>query len=140
MREGAVLCMVGIVGGTIAAALGGWDHALRALVLFMVLDFISGWTVAAVFRKSKKSKNGSLESGASYKGLIRKGKALVLVLVAYNIDIVFDINLVRYCVIIGFMATEVLSIVENAGLMGVPVPSILRKIMEIFRDNEVSNE
>ena len=68
MRE--MICTIaGAIGGAIAWALGGWDASLVTLITFMVIDFISGLVVAAVFHKSKHTESGSLQSMAGWKGL-----------------------------------------------------------------------
>lgn len=69
-----IICSTcGVVGSFIASSCGGWDKGLSTLVIFMIIDYISGLVVAGVFRKSKKSKNGALESRAGLKGLFKKG-------------------------------------------------------------------
>lgn len=121
-----------IVGGGIATALGGWDAGLQALVICMAADDVSGLVVAGVFRKSSKTENGALESQTGFKGLCRKGMMLGIVLAAHYVDTVIGTNYVRDAVVIGFMANEAISIVENAGLMGVPLPGILKKAIDIL--------
>ena len=122
MKEG--LCTaVGVVGSAIAAAFGGWDQALVTLVIFMVIDYLSGLIVAGIFHNSRKTENGALESRAGWKGLCRKGVTLLFVLIAYRLDLALGVNYIRNAVIIGFMANELISITENAGLMGIPLPT-----------------
>ena len=72
---------IGIIGGVIASLFGGWDTALQTLVIFMAIDYITGLVVAGVFHASPKTKTGALESKAGWKGLIRKGETLLIVLV-----------------------------------------------------------
>ena len=96
----------------------------------MVLDWLTGGIILpAVFRKSPKSPNGALESRAGWKGLCRKGMILLYVL---------EVEYIRNAVCIGFIANEVLSIVENAGLMGVPMPSMIKKAVDILKDTAES--
>lgn len=128
------ICTVcGVIGGGIAAAFGGWDAAIMTLVICMALDYITGLLVAAVFHNSPKTPSGGLESRAGYKGLIRKGMMLAVVLVACRLDLVMGSTFIRDGVIIAFVANEVLSIVENAGLMGVPIPSVIKSAIEVLR-------
>ena len=79
---------IGIIGGVIASLFGGWDTALQTLVIFMAIDYITGLVVAGVFHASPKTKTGALESKAGWKGLIRKGETLLIVLVACQLDAV----------------------------------------------------
>ena len=78
--------MLAAVGSAVAQALGGWDVALKVLICFMALDYVTGWLVAAVWHKSAKSKTGALDSKASYKGLVKKGVMLSLVWMAALLD------------------------------------------------------
>lgn len=127
------LCaLVGACGGMVAAMLGGWDTGLQILVRFMIVDYIMGLILAGVFHRSNKTKNGALESRAGFKGLCRKVGALACVMVAYHLDTLIGTDYVRDAVIIGFIANEGISIAENAGLMGVPMPQRLKKAIEIL--------
>lgn len=123
---------IGAVGGAIASALGGWDAALATLIIFMAIDYISGLIVAGVFRNSPKTESGTLESKAGWKGLCRKAVTLLFVLIAYRLDLVIGVNYIRDAVIIGFIANELISIVENAGLMGIPLPAVIENAIDIL--------
>ena len=139
MRE-AICTGIGAAGGLIAHLLGGWDSGLMTLLLFMAADYISGFAVAAVFKASPKSDSGALESKAGFKGLCRKGMTLVFVLVAYRLDIVIGTTYIRNAVIIGFVVNELISLVENAGLMGVPLPAAITKSIDILTKKAESEE
>lgn len=139
MKE--TLCAtVGILGSLIASLFGGFDAAMVTLLIFMAVDYISGLVVAGVFQKSNKTQNGSLESRAGWKGLCRKGMSLLIVLVAVRLDITLGTNYIRDGVCIAFITNEVISIVENAGLMGVPIPSQITKAIEVLKGKEESEE
>lgn len=131
MKEG-ICTGIGVVGGAIASIFGGWDSALITLLIFMGIDYISGLVVAGVFHNSKKTDTGTLESRAGFKGVCRKGMSLLFVLVGYRLDLVIGTNYIRDAVIIGFIANEAISIVENAGLMGLPLPAIITKAVDIL--------
>ncbi len=131
MKEG-ICTGIGVVGSLIASAFGGWDAALITLVLFMAIDYISGLLVAGVFHNSKKTETGTLESRAGWKGLCRKGMTLLFVLIAYRLDLAIGVDYIRNAVIIGFMANELISIVENAGLMGLPLPAVISKAIDVL--------
>ena len=133
MRVKEMICtVVGLAGSFVAKAFGGWDSALVTLIFFMIVDYVSGLVVAGVFHKSKKSENGALESHAGWKGLCKKGMTLLFVLIAYRLDLALGLDFVRTTVIIGFMANELISIVENAGLMGIKLPAVLSKAIDIL--------
>jgi toxin secretion/phage lysis holin len=131
---------IGLIGGVVATALGGWDVGLQTLVIFMCIDYISGLLVAGVFHKSKKSETGTLESRAGWKGLIRKGATLLIVLVSVQLDKVIGSNFIRDAVIIGFIANELISIVENAGLMGIPIPAVITNAIDVLQKKAETKE
>lgn len=135
-----VCTVIGAVGSGIAALFGGWDTGLVSLLIFMGLDYVSGLVVAGVFHKSNKTDTGSLESKAGWKGLCRKCMTLVFVLVAYRLDLVIETNYIRDAVIIAFMANELISLVENAGLMGIPLPAVITKAIDILQKKSESEE
>lgn len=130
---------VGIVGGFIASLFGGWDAALITLIMFMAIDYASGLIVAGVFHNSKKTDSGTLESRAGWKGLCRKCMTLLFVLIGYRLDLAIGVNYIRDAVIIGFMANELISIVENAGLMGIPLPAVIQNAIDILTKKSVGN-
>ncbi len=133
MKEG--LCAgVGVIGSAIAALFGGWDAALMTLLIFMGVDYITGLIVAGVFHRSEKTDNGALESRAGWKGLCRKGVALLIVLVACRLDLVMGSSFIRDAVVIAFTANETISIIENAGLMGVPIPAVITRAIEVLKN------
>lgn len=135
-----VCTVIGAVGSGIAALFGGWDTGLVSLLIFMALDYVSGLVVAGVFHKSNKTDTGSLESKAGWKGLCRKCMTLVFVLVSYRLDLIIGTNYIRDAVIIAFIANELISLVENAGLMGVPLPAIIVKAIDILQKKSEESE
>lgn len=125
---------IGIAGGYITSLFGGWDAALKTLILFMAVDYVTGLTVAGIFHNSRKTKTGSLESLAGWKGLCRKGVSLLIVLVACRLDLIMGSSFIRDATVVAFVANETISIIENAGLMGVPIPEIIVKSIEVLKN------
>lgn len=121
---------LGIVGGFISTLFGGWDTALQTLVIFMTVDYISGLILAGVFKKSNKTETGALDSKVGWKGLCKKGMTLLIVLIAARLDHMTGTSFVRDAVVIGYCANELISIIENAGLMGVPIPDAIKKAID----------
>ena len=124
---------VGVIGGAIAGLFGGWDTALQTLVIFMAVDYITGLIVAGVFHTSPKTKTGTLESRAGWKGLCRKGVSLLVVLVACRLDAIIGSSFIRDATVIAFACNETISIIENAGLLGIPMPAVLKKAVELLK-------
>ena len=135
------LCAIwGLIGSAIASFFGGWDAGLATLLIFMAIDYVSGLVVAGVFHTSNKTNSGSLESRAGWKGLCRKCMTLLFVLVAYRLDLVIGTNYIRDAVIITFIANETISLVENAGLMGIPLPAVIIKAIDVLQKKTEVNE
>lgn len=139
MKE--TLCAVlGAVGAGIAWLFGGWDASMITLIVFMAIDYITGLVVAGVFKKSEKSENGGLESRAGWKGLCRKGATLLIVFVAVRLDLLIGTNYLRDGVCIAFIVNEVISITENAGLMGVPIPAVITNAISVLKKKQNETE
>ncbi len=128
-----IMGFLGAVGAFISNLFGGWDMALTTLAIFMGIDYLTGLIVAGVFKKSGKSENGALESRAGWKGLCRKGATLLVVLVAVRLDMAMGTTILKDTVVIAYMVNEALSIIENAGLMGLPIPKIIRKAIDVLQ-------
>lgn len=107
---------------------------LEMLVVFMILDYISGFTVALVYKKSKKTKSGGLSSKVGWKGLCRKCMTLAFVVVAHYIDTILGVDYIRSAVIVGFATNELISIIENAGAMNLPLPKVLLDAVELLKN------
>lgn len=130
-----IFTALALAGSALAELFGGWDMALETLLILMAADWITGGILLpAVFGKSPKSPNGALESRAGWKGLCRKGMTLFYILIAARLDRLLGMDYIRNAVCIGFIANEFLSIVENAGLMGVPLPAMMKKAIDILKD------
>lgn len=140
MKLKNVFCsFAGLVGTTIISALGGYDIMIETLLFFMVVDYVTGLYIAGVLHKSPKTKSGGLSSTKGYHGLVKKVMVLVLVAVMYRIDLLFDIDYLRNGSIIAFCFQEGISIIENAGLMGVDIPDVVKRGIDLL-NKEVDNE
>ena len=127
------LLLAATIGGALAQAFGGWDALLKALLVCMAVDYITGVVVAALGR-SNKSDSGHISSHAAVTGIIKKGVVLLIVLVAAMLEGATGTEFIRDTVILFFLGSEGLSIVENAGLLGVPMPAALKKWFEVLRE------
>lgn len=129
MKE-AICTTIGLIGSALCWAFGGWDAAMAALLVCMAVDYISGSVVALVFHKSTKTESGTYNSMYGLKGLCKKGLMLLFVLVAVQTDNLLGTDYVRNAVCIGFCTNEILSIIENLGLAGIPMPQAITKALE----------
>lgn len=131
MRE-TICAAIGAFGAFLAGLFGGWDASMVTLLIFMGVDYATGLAVAAC-GKSLKSDNGKLSSKIGWRGLVKKCVSLLLVLVAVRLDMVMGTSYLRDGVCIAFSCNELLSIVENAGLLGVPMPELLKQAIDILQ-------
>ena len=123
---------VGALGGLMSWLYGGFGDAMLVLIVFRALDYMTGLIVAGVFHKSSKSETGALESKAGWKGLCRKGMTLGIVMMAALLDRIMGTAYIRDAVVVGFIFNESLSILENAGLMGVSYPRALKNALDLL--------
>ena len=131
-----ILSGVACVGAAITSLLGGWNGAMTTLVILMLIDYVTGIIVAGVFHASPKSSGGALSSAVGFKGICRKFVILLIVVVACRVDLLLDTNIIRDATCIGFCANELVSITENAGLMGIPLPRKLVEAIEVLRGDD----
>lgn len=134
MERFGVISLLGVMGSLVTNLTGGWTEAMTTLCIFMLIDYITGLLTAGLFKKSPNTKDGCIESKAGWKGLARKFATLLLVLVACRLDLVLGVNYIKDCVIIAFIANEVISITENIGLMGVPLPKVITSTISILNE------
>ena len=127
-----IFCTIlGAAGAGIAWLFGGWDASMITLLVFMAIDYITGLVVAGVF---------GLESRAGWKGLCRKGVTLLIVFVAVRLDMLIGTSYLRDGVCIAFIVNEVISITENAGLMGVPIPAVITNAIAVLKKKQTETE
>jgi len=137
--KATIISSISAIGSLIANLFGGWTSDLETLIFLMAIDFIMGLMIAAIWKKSGKSQNGALSSWSAWKGLCKKCVSLLFVLIAHRLDIAIGVDYIRTAVIIGFIVNELISIIENAGIMGVPIPSAITKAIDILRNKESGN-
>lgn len=138
--KNAICTTLGLIGGAIATAIGGFDMALQTLLIFMVIDYLTGLVIAGIFNKSEKTEHGGLDSHVGWKGLAKKCMTLLFVLIAYRLDLMLETNYCRNAVIIAFAVNELISITENAGIMGLPVPKVIMGAIEVLKNKEDSDK
>lgn len=137
MYKYGVCTIIGIVGAKVAEALGGWDYAIQTLLLFMIVDCVLGFLCAAIWGNSPKSENGGLSSQACWKGIVKKCGTFLIVTCCTAIDRMLGTDYVRNAAIIAFCVSELISITETAGIMGIlpkSVQNILVKVIDILKE------
>lgn len=130
-----------LLGNAFINFLGGWDINLKALLVIMGIDLLTGFLLAAVFKKSSKSKSGKVSSNAMFIGLIKKFTVVILVGIATILEDVTAMQNIRNITILFFIGNEGISILENCGQMGIKYPSTLENILDVLtkeKDYDVS--
>lgn len=132
--------ITGLISTFVIHYLGGWDYALQTLVMFIVIDYVTGMYVAGILHKSPKTKSGGLSSERGFHGIIKKIMLLVFVAIMYRLDLFFNIDYLRNGTIVAYCVNELISIIENAGLMGVYVPDIVKRGIDLLNREVDDNE
>lgn len=119
---------VAAISTALTAALGGWDAALKALLAFMILDYVTG-ILAAI-------RNKQLNSEVMFWGGIRKGAVLAVVAIAVILDQTVGNKepIFRTLAVYFYVAREGLSVTENLGLLGVPLPGFITKVLSQLQE------
>ena len=124
--------LVKTTGTTLTNSLfDGWDIALEILLIVMALDYLTG--VVAAF------KTKTVSSSAGYSGLVKKASIFIIVILAAQMDRVIgnDNHIFRNCTALFFTANDAISILENAGKMGMTLPAFLKKsLVKLQQQNE----
>lgn len=125
------------VAGFVTGLYGGWTQGTRVLVILMVIDYILG-CACGLWGKSTKTESGHFLSQVAFKGLLKKAVEMLVILVAMQLDKAIGDGsghtMFRTAAEFFYIATEGLSIIENAGLLGVPIPKFLKNALEALRD------
>lgn len=129
MKEHAAAA-IGIAAGMVSWLVGGFDTPILALIICMGADYVTGLIVAGIFHASPKTAGGGLDSRVGWKGLARKFVTVLIVVVANLADVLLGLHYIRDAVIAAFCANECISILENAGLMGIRIPRVLTEALE----------
>lgn len=124
--------IISSLGTLIINIIGKPTDELMILLMLMIIDLITGTLVSAVWHKSSKTKSGKLSSRVMFKGIVKKILTLVIVVIAYQLDILLGINVIRYIVIITLIIEEILSIIETITLTGLKVPAIITKALDVL--------
>ena len=134
----AILAALAAAGTAVAQYMGGWDGLTKLLAFVMAIDYLTGALCAAVWHKSPKTPTGGYESNAGFKGLVRKGVIVLIVMIAAELDKLAGTTAMRTATILFFAANDGMSILENLGIMGVPYPPAMKNAFEALRKK--SNE
>ena len=111
---------------------GSVNDELKTLLILILIDLICGLITAAIFKRSPKTESGGLSSNEMRKGVFKKIGILLIVAVAHQIDATLHINYIMYACEVTLIAEEILSIIESAGLMGIPIPVVIKNSIDLL--------
>ena len=124
--------VTGAIGSLLINLIGKPTEDLIILIILMIVDLIVGFLISAIWQKSTKTDSGKLSSSVMFKGIVKKFLTLVIVVIAYQLDILLAMNVIRHIVIIAFIVEEVLSITENIAITGIKIPAIITKALDVL--------
>lgn len=117
---------IGTIGGFVGYLFGGWSVLLQVLITFIIIDQVTGWFASYI--------EGTMSSKVGFKGIAKKVTILFVVAVAHLLDQAFGTGqTIRDAVIFFYLGNELLSFIENAGRMGVPLPTQLTNAVAVLK-------
>lgn len=118
------------MGGSLGAVLGGFDGFLYALIVFVVVDYMTGVMVGILNKK--------LSSQIGFRGIFKKVVIFSLVAVAHIIDtyVIQNGSVLRTTMIFFYLSNEGISILENTALIGLPIPKKMKDVLEQLKENK----
>ena len=122
--------------GVLLYFIGGFDLFLEALLVCMVIDYAMGLAIAGLYQRSKKSDSGGLDSFVGWMGISKKITSLLFIIVGVELQKMTGVPGIREGIIIALVLNELISIIENAGLMGIPVPNVLIKAIDLLKEKD----
>lgn len=134
-----VSIITGTIGSLLINLIGKPTDDLLILIILMIIDLIVGFLVSAIWQKSTKTDSGKLSSSVMFKGITKKFFTLVIVVIAFQLDKLLVMNVIRHIVIIAFIVEEVLSITEIIAITGIKIPIIITKALDVL-EKEVKND
>lgn len=136
--KSVVSIVTGTIGSLLINLIGKPTDDLIILIVLMIIDLIVGFLISAIWQKSSKTDSGKLSSSVMFKGILKKFFTLVIVVIAYQLDILLAMNVIRHIVIIAFIVEEVLSITENIAITGIKIPIVITEALDVL-EKEVKN-
>jgi len=122
----AVSLLFAVVATTLSNMYGGWNASLSVLLWLVIGDYVTGLIASAIDGSGLSSKVG-------YKGIAKKVMIFFLVLLAHKLDVAIGVRVMMSTVIYFYVTNELISLIENMGRMGMPVPQQLVNIIYVLK-------
>ena len=140
MDIGIVKTLGAWCAGTMIYFIGGFDLFLEALLVCMVVDYLMGLTIAGLYKRSDKTDTGGLNSFVGWMGISKKITSLLFIIIGVELQKITGLVGIREGIIIVLVTNEIISIIENAGVMGIPVPEQITKMIDILKQKGAKDE
>lgn len=127
--------LLSFLGSLLCCCFGGWNKSLITLTFFIAIELLVG-LLKGVCGKSEKSENGGISSKVMRQGFIKKFLIYVYVAIGHFLDGYIGIDFCRESICIYFIINELISITENIGILGVPMPAVVNKCIDILKNKE----
>lgn len=139
MAKTACSMSVGVIGAVICRIIGDVTPEFITLLIIMGVDILTALIVAGM-GKSQKSNSGRISSKSMINGILKKALYFVLIIIAYQLDNTAGTNTVRTAVIIALCFNDIVSILENISLTGLPIPTVITDMLDVFKNKKESEE
>lgn len=126
--------IVGGVVGLITTLYGGFTMGVQVLLIFAICDWITGVFTSIVLGKSDKTVNGTYSSKVGFEGICRKVLMFIFVMLAHQVDLLVGTDYLKDAICIAFILNECYSMVENAKLWGLAIPTTIIEVLENFKN------
>jgi len=129
MKQHLLNSCVAVIGAIVSFMFGGWSALLSLFFFVLILDYVSGLGAAIISGQG-------LSSAIGYRGLVKKFFMVLIIALSHQIDRVMGTDMIMYGSLYFFIANELISIVENYGRMGLPLPQRLKGIIKVLKERE----
>lgn len=126
--------IAGGVIGLITTLYGGFTMGVQVLLIFAICDWITGVFTSIVLGKSNKTINGTYSSKVGFEGICRKVLMFIFVMLAHQVDLLVGTDYLKDAICIAFILNECYSMLENAKLWGLSIPTTIIEVLENFKN------
>lgn len=108
------------------------DAGILLLLVLMAVDYLTGLFISLVLKRSRKTPRGRCSSAVAFTGLVKKCSMLAFVLIGFLLDNFLHQTFFADAICVAFIVNELISVTENAGIMGIPIPSVISDALELL--------
>lgn len=130
--ESILIVMVDLAETLFRALFGQWGNDMTTLLIFMITDFLTSTVIVRFLQPNSKAK--ALKCKTGWKGICKKCMLFIFIMAAHRLDLLISTKYIRKIVVIAFIINELLSVIENAEMMGIRVPRIFKNTIGILRE------